>query len=66
MREKNVMEMQERLTALGLYADKIDGKAGMKSRVSTGAFEKQAGIKVDCFPTADDLEALRQAQGQSQ
>jgi hypothetical protein len=66
MREKNVMEMQERLTALGLYADKIDGKAGMKSRVSIGAFEKQAGIKVDCFPTADDLEALRQAQGQSQ
>lgn len=62
MREKDVMEMQEKLTALGLYADKIDGKAGMITRVAIGAFEKQAGVKTDCFPTADDLEALRTAQ----
>jgi lytic murein transglycosylase len=66
MREKDVMEMQERLTALGHYADKIDGKAGMKTRVAIGAFEKQAGVKTDCFPTADDLAALRQNVGQSQ
>jgi lytic murein transglycosylase len=62
MREKSVMEMQERLTALGLYADKIDGKAGMITRVALGQFEKQAGIETDCFPTADDLEALRRPQ----
>lgn len=59
MREKSVTEMQERLAALGLYADKTDGKAGMITRVSIGKFEKQAGIDQDCFPTEDDLEALR-------
>jgi lytic murein transglycosylase len=62
LRERSVMEMQERLTALGLYADKIDGKAGMITRVALGQFEQRAGITTDCFPTADDLEALRQAQ----
>lgn len=59
MREKSVTEMQDRLAALGLYADKTDGKAGMITRVSIGRFEKQAGIRQDCFPTDDDLEALR-------
>lgn len=62
MREKSVTEMQERLAALGLYADKKDGKAGMITRVSLGRFEKQAGIKQDCFPTDDDLEALRASE----
>ncbi|MEZ5926411.1 MAG: lytic murein transglycosylase [Hyphomicrobiaceae bacterium] len=62
MREKDVMEMQERLTALGLYADKIDGKAGMITRVALGQFEQRAGVESDCYPTSDDLQALRQAQ----
>src|SRR5437660_2644340 len=32
--------MQRRLTDLGLYQDKIDGKAGMKTRLALGAYQK--------------------------
>ena len=34
LKTREVEAMQQRLTALGLYADKIDGKAGMLTRVS--------------------------------
>src|SRR5258708_16058270 len=33
-------EMQKRLTALGLYTDKLDGKAGMKARLSLAALQQ--------------------------
>ena len=41
-----------RLTARGLYHDKIDGKAGMQTRAALGAYQKANGLKVDCWPTA--------------
>ena len=44
--------MQQRLAALGLYHDKIDGKAGMLTRAALGAYQKKNGLKVDCWPTA--------------
>jgi peptidoglycan hydrolase-like protein with peptidoglycan-binding domain len=47
--------MQEKLTALGLYNDKVDGKAGMLTRAALGAYQKKNGLKVDCWPTADVL-----------
>jgi lytic murein transglycosylase len=59
MRTDDVAAMQKRLTELGLYSDKIDGKAGMKTRAAVGAFEKKAGLKVDCWPGAAVLRALR-------
>ena len=34
---KDVESMQQRLTALGLYSDKLDGKAGMLTRAALGA-----------------------------
>jgi lytic murein transglycosylase len=43
--------MQRILTKLGLYDDKIDGKAGMKTRLALGAYQKANGLKVDCWPT---------------
>jgi lytic murein transglycosylase len=52
-------EMQRRLTELGLYADKIDGKAGMKTRLALGAYEKANGLKLDCWPTAAVLDHMR-------
>ena len=35
--------MQTHLTALGLYKDKIDGKAGMLTRAALGAYQKSDG-----------------------
>lgn len=54
-----VESMQQRLTALGLYHDKIDGKAGMLTRAALGAYQKRKGLKVDCWPTAAVLEDMR-------
>jgi peptidoglycan hydrolase-like protein with peptidoglycan-binding domain len=51
--------MQKRLTALGLYRDKIDGKAGMLTRAALGAYQKKTNLKVDCWPTAAVLESMR-------
>jgi len=50
-----VEAMQHKLTALGMYKDKIDGKAGMLTRAALGAYQKQNGLKIDCWPTADVL-----------
>ncbi len=51
--------MQRRLTALGLYKDKIDGKAGMLTRAALGAYQKRNGLAVDCWPTAAVLQRMR-------
>src|SRR5690606_35291494 len=53
MRTADVERMQQGLTQAGLYADKIDGKAGMKTRAAVGAFQKQAGLQVDCWPGSE-------------
>ena len=52
LKTREVESMQERLTALGLYRDKVDGKAGMLTRAALGAYQKKNGLKVDCWPTA--------------
>jgi lytic murein transglycosylase len=54
-----VEAMQRRLTALGLYRDKIDGKAGMLTRAALGAYQKKNRLAVDCWPTAAVLEHMR-------
>ena len=59
MRTADVETMQQRLTALGLYKDKIDGKAGMLTRAALGAYQKQNGLTVDCWPTAAVLGHMR-------
>ncbi len=59
LKTREVEAMQQRLTALGLYADKIDGKAGMLTRSALGAYQKKNGLKVDCWPTAAVLEHMR-------
>lgn len=58
MRTVDVETMQKHLARLGLYSDKIDGKAGMLTRSALGAFQKQAGLRVDCWPNAESLRAL--------
>ena len=59
LKTKDVEAMQRRLTALGLYSDKIDGKAGMLTRAALGAYQKQTGLKVDCWPSEAVLARMR-------
>ena len=59
LRTRDVETMQQRLAALGLYKDKIDGKAGMLTRSAVGAYQKENGLKVDCWPTAAVLDRMR-------
>jgi lytic murein transglycosylase len=57
-RTRDVEAMQNLLTRQGFYADKIDGKAGMKTRLALGAYQKARGLKVDCWPTAEGIAAM--------
>ena len=59
MRTKQLEEMQQRLATLGLYRDKIDGKAGMRTRLALGAYQKANNLRLDCWPTADVLAHRR-------
>ena len=58
-RSVSIDDMQRQLTRIGLYADKVDGKAGMKTRAALGAYQKSAGLKVDCWPSEAVLRSLR-------
>src|SRR5713101_3352965 len=59
MRTVDVEAMQKGLTARGLYEDKLDGKAGMKTRAALGAYQKANGLKLDCWPTSAVLDHMR-------
>jgi lytic murein transglycosylase len=58
LRTTDVEAMQEGLTRIGLYKDKIDGKAGMLTRAALGAYQKSAGLKVDCWPSEAVLQSI--------
>jgi lytic murein transglycosylase len=62
LRTADVEAMQRHLTRIGLYADKLDGKAGMKTRAALGAYQKSAGLKVDCWPSEAVLRAIGAAR----
>jgi lytic murein transglycosylase len=59
LRSRDVEAMQTHLTRIGLYKDKIDGKAGMLTRAALGAYQKSARIKVDCWPSDAVLHAMQ-------
>jgi lytic murein transglycosylase len=59
LRTAQLEQMQERLTAVGFYSDKLDGKAGMKTRLALGAYQKANGLKLDCWPTATVLSHMQ-------
>jgi hypothetical protein len=63
MRSTEVAEMQRHLADFGLYRDKIDGKAGMKTRAALGKFQKTAHLKLDCWPGPASLAAMRAKTG---
>jgi peptidoglycan hydrolase-like protein with peptidoglycan-binding domain len=60
-----VENMQRRLTKVGLYSDKIDGKAGMKTRAALGAYQKGNGLTVDCWPTSAVLDHMQSTAGRN-
>ncbi len=53
--------MQRYLSERGMYRDKIDGKAGMKTRAALGAYQKTSGLAVDCWPSAAVLDHMRRS-----
>jgi len=62
LRTADVEAMQRSLTRIGLYKDKIDGKAGMPTRAALGAYQKSAGLKVDCWPSEAVLRSISAAR----
>jgi lytic murein transglycosylase len=60
---RDLNRMQEILTERGFYHDKIDGKAGMKTRAAVGEYQKRNGLKVDCWPSAALLAHMQAAKG---
>ncbi len=62
LRTADVEAMQQGLTRLGIYKDKIDGKAGMLTRAALGAYQKKAGLKVDCWPSEAVLASINAAR----
>jgi lytic murein transglycosylase len=62
LRTKDVEAMQGHLTRIGLYKDKLDGKAGMQTRAALGAYQKSAGLKVDCWPSEAVLQSMSAAR----
>jgi lytic murein transglycosylase len=62
LRTKDVETMQRGLTRVGLYKDKIDGKAGMQTRAALGVYQKSAGLKVDCWPSEEVLRSIQAAR----
>lgn len=62
LRTTAVEAMQRHLTRIGLYSDKVDGKAGMKTRAALGAYQKSAGLKIDCWPSEAVLRSIGAAR----
>jgi lytic murein transglycosylase len=54
-----VEEMQLILASRGIYADKLDGKAGMLTRSALGKYQKANSLKLDCWPTSAVLNHMR-------
>lgn len=59
---REIEEVQQRLTDLRFYDGKVDGKAGMATRLALGAFQKASGLVPDCWPSAAALARLRAAR----
>jgi membrane-bound lytic murein transglycosylase B len=52
-------ELQERLTTLGYYDGKVDGRIGEGSKAAIRAFQAQAGLSEDGHPSMEVLSTLR-------
>lgn len=57
-RSDHIETIQRQLTQAGFYRDKIDGKAGMKTRAALGAWQKANGVALDCWPSQPLAERM--------
>jgi lytic murein transglycosylase len=62
LKTADVETMQKHLAQLKLYGEKIDGKAGMRTRAALGAYQKASNLKLDCWPTSAVLQHMRRGQ----
>ncbi len=56
------VELQERLSALGLYSGAIDGRLDEGTRAALAAYQQRSGTAPDSFATVAVLERLRQGR----
>jgi len=56
---RDVEEIQKLLKARGSPIDKLDGKIGSNTRWLIGKYQREAGLGIDCWPTAALLAHLR-------
>ena len=52
-------ELQERLTTLGYYDGKVDGRIGEGSKKAIRAFQARVGLAQDGYPSLEVLDSLR-------
>ena len=57
VRTSDLEAMQRSQTAQGLPGQ--DRKAGQKTRLALGAYQKAHGLKLDCWPTAALISQMR-------
>ncbi|HKY85729.1 MAG TPA: lytic murein transglycosylase [Pseudorhodoplanes sp.] len=65
LRTVAVEEMQTILTTRGLYASKVDGKAGMQTRSALGAYQKANRLPLDCWPSGSVLDHMKGKAGRN-
>lgn len=56
------VEMQERLSALGLYRGSADGRLDEQTRAALAAYQQRLGVTPDAFATVALLERMRQGR----
>jgi membrane-bound lytic murein transglycosylase B len=56
---EDTQELQKRLTTLGYYDGKVDGRIGEGSKKAIRAFQAQAGLAQDGYPSQEVLNWLR-------
>ena len=56
---RDIATIQRYLERAGFYTDKIDGKAGMKTRAALGAYQKANGLTLDCWPSRSLAERMQ-------
>jgi lytic murein transglycosylase len=61
-RSDHIEAIQRHLTGAGFYRDKIDGKAGMKTRAALGAWQKVNGLPLDCWPSRALAERMSRSR----
>ncbi|MGB0694070.1 MAG: lytic murein transglycosylase [Rhodospirillaceae bacterium] len=66
LRTAEVMEIQQRLTALGFDVGTPDGKIGRKTREGLRAYQASRNVPADGHPNATVLAMLRQGGGSPQ